>query len=308
MAPRRFSYSRRDWARLRPLSHSFKGAVRSAVDAWYSRKPAADPAEVAHVRQAIAGRTAGVIVAFNAPWAIELQARACRRHLPDMVYAVGDNSSNPDAAAEIRAVCTALDLPYVRLPPNPSRAPSRSHGFAVNWIYRNVIRPAAPRIVALLDHDLFPVQPIDLAAKVADQPVFGLVLPHRFGGRVMRSGHTPWYLWPGYLVMDFAQVAPAQPDFRQDWFSGMDTGGMMWRRLYWRLDRSRMRLLSQDEEIWHHVPVGEAADGTPLEIVFSEMDGWVHSINAGEHVPAPAQKRAFIIDYVSRRAGLEADG
>ncbi|MCB9959615.1 MAG: hypothetical protein H6843_13520 [Rhodospirillaceae bacterium] len=299
MAQHRFAHTREDWRRLRPVSQRVKTAVRDAVDAWYCRRPPPDAAQLDAVRRAIAGRPAAITVAFNTPWVIDLQARLAARFLPDAAYVVGDNSSNPLLAEEIRRLCEATGGHYVRLPPNPSRAPSRSHGFALNWLYRNLVAPAAPTVAAFIDHDLFPIEPIDLVAKLAGQPFTGLAKAHRFGDRRLLSGEVPWYLWAGYVVIDVAKVAALKPDFRQDWFTGMDTGGMMWRRIYRRFDRAGLRLVETAQQMKQYVPV---ATGT---LVYSEFDGWLHTGNASEHMPEPMQRRALLVDVICRRAGFD---
>jgi len=272
--PRRLrDYGLADWLRLRPLSHGYKQAGRMALDAAYRRRPPPDRAALARALGAVAGRPLAVTVAFNTPWVIAWQLRFLARFV-DAAVVVADNSTDPAKAAEIAALCATV--PYVRLPPNPynnGRNFSMSHGFALNWVWRNLVVPARAPAVALLDHDLVPVAPVGLAGYVAGQPVFGR-LETRPGG--------VWYLWPGFAVFDGAFVARHRLDFRPDGPNGLDTGGMNWWRVFRSVDRAGLRFPE------------------PAMDPYERLDRWVHFGNASAYVPSGPERRAAIEAYLER--------
>jgi hypothetical protein len=285
--PRRLrDYGLADWLRLRPLSHGYKQAGRMALDAAYRRRKPADPAALAQAVATVAGRPLAVTVAFNAPWIIGWQLRFLGRFL-DAAVLVADNSTDAAKAKEIAALCASRGVAYVRLPPNPynnGRNFSMSHGFALNWIRRNVVAPARPPVFALLDHDLIPVAPVRLADYVARQPAFG---------RLETRGRGIWYLWPGFCVFDGAFAARHRLDFRPDGPNGLDTGGMNWWRVFRAMDRSALRF-------------PEPGPGP-----YERFDRWVHFGNASEYIPVGADRRGHIVAFLERlwqEAGTAATG
>ena len=104
-------------------------------------------------------------------------------------------------------------------PPIPiakTAMPAARTDSALNWVYRNVIRRLPPAAWGFFDHDLFPTRPFDPLQRLRGQPFYG-DLEIRPGGR---------YLWPGYCLFSYDADTDFQLDFRQDWFMGLDTGGM----------------------------------------------------------------------------------
>lgn len=251
---------------LRPLIHRFKLWRYDREDAAYSAIPSPDPGFAAALA-ALKGRDLAVAIAFNHPWAIGWQARLCARNLRDAAYVIADNSTDAAAARAIRAIADQAGATYFRLPANPYgiRHASRSHGLALNWAYRNIVRPLKPPVFAVLDHDMFPLKPVSLAALVRDQPIYG---------RLMDRPHG-WYLWAGFAVFRWADVADVDLDFRQDWFNGLDTGGANYRRYYHRLDRDALRF-AHDTREWLREGTDHLSDG------IDHFDDWVHLGNASQ--------------------------
>jgi hypothetical protein len=157
-------------------------------------------------------------------------ARVTRKNLVGTLI-VCDNSRNQAARREIEQICRERGVPYLGLPFNPEWHPCRSHGIAINWAYYNIVETLQPKVFGILDHDLFPLERLDLAALVADQPVYGILNPKRWG----------WGLWAGYSVFDRAAIAKFAPDFNNDVPRQLDTGGRNWMQIYRHLDRARMR-------------------------------------------------------------------
>lgn len=218
--PRRIAtYTASDWLRLRPLSHGYKTWLWNRLDRRYAASPADDPQAVGELRERLSGKNLVASIAFNAPWTIGWQLRFVGRNLENAAFLVADNSSEAEARAAIAGLCAEAGVAYLRLPENPyqgKRYASRSHGLALNWIYRNLVRELKPAAWGFFDHDLFPTRPFDPQKRLRGQPFYG-ELERRPGGA---------YLWPGYCFFSRDADRDEPLDFRQDWFAGLDTGGM----------------------------------------------------------------------------------
>ena len=185
-------------------------------------------------------------------------------------------------------------MPYLSLPPNSIRHGCRSHGSALTWTYHNLIVPLQPAVFAFIDHDLFPLSPIDLASRVAGQPVFGLSTPPGRG----------WSIWAGYSVYDFAEASKYQLDFGTDRPRGHDTGGRNWVQFYRHLDRDRIRLVDPRVVELHDPLTGTSF---PIEMV----DVFAH-VGQVSHTGTLAARRAFfthlVEDAAMKQQALERAG
>lgn len=233
--PRDFrEYSAREWRRLRPFLERYKQARYKALHHYLLRRPSArvvlpGPEVLARLK----GGRVICTVAFNQPENVAMQARLVARNVPGAIHLVADNSSDPDAARQIWAIAEKAGAVYARPPETPWKgdAGGRSHGFAMTWLWRNLIRPAAPEAFGFIDHDLYPMQPTDPFAPLATYPACGFIWDRR-GIR--------WHLWAGFCFFRYADVAALPLDFALDWYAGVDTGGANWWTLYRRLDPSRI--------------------------------------------------------------------
>jgi hypothetical protein len=265
-------YSRHDWARLRPVTQTYKTLRYDAVNALYMRRGRVDASLAARLR----GRGIVCSIAFNNDWAIDRQSRLMRRYLVGADYLVADNSGDDAAAARIAALCAAHGAHYLRLPRSPTRGASRSHGLALNWVCRNLIAPLEPPAFGFVDHDIFPTAPVDVAALLREQPVYGRLV-ERFGR---------WYLWAGFCFFRGAVLRERKLDFRQDWFLGLDTGGANW-RFYAALDRAALAF-PRERQI-HAGPGGDGmADAIDL------IGDWIHCGNASGWRQGAAGKHAIV--------------
>ena len=263
-------YSVRDWSGGAPLFHGARRLRNVALDRIYAARRAEGQERLLAELSALRGRFLAVTVAFNLPEAVGFLSRAMARALPDVPLLVCDNSSDPGARAAIARLCAEQGRLYCPLPAVPRVSPnpngSRSHGVALNWVWRNLIRPTQPSGFALLDHDLVPLAPHDLAARLAGQPAYGMVREgERFGG---------WYLWPGYSVFDFKAVAHLPLDFGTDTPRTLDTGGQNWRVLYRSLSRPALTM-ARTLQVWLDDP--ETGVAEPFLLV----DDWLHVGGAG---------------------------
>lgn len=278
-------YSFADWRRLRPLTHAWKTAAGAVVNARYCRAPAPEADAFARASARIRGKNVVATIAWNMPWVIRWHLKFTGAYLRGAQLVIADNSSDPRARAEIARLCAEAGVPYFALPANPYRDiryASRSHGLALNWALRNIVHPAAPEVFGFLDHDILPTAPLDPAGLVEDRPVYGRL--------VVRGAR--WYLWPGYSFFRTDAVDFARMDFRQDWFAGLDTGGMNWTPVYSRLDRARLKFA--------HCRVETSDVGSGLTDGREWVDASLHLTNASEWHSVDAGRVARIEAMLAR--------
>ena len=276
-------YSIGDWLRLRPFLHRSKEHRYAKIDRQYFDLPAGvgDTERIVNGFRARPQPTHLVTtIAFNDVQTITWQLSLTRHYLYESTLLVCDNSSDASAAEKIQRVCSELGVEYLRLPANPwtGKNPSRSHGIAMNWTWKNVIRPSSPKTFGFLDHDLYPLGSATPHREIGELPCFG---DKRWAG-------DRWFLWAGYCFFDFASVASLPLDFGLDWFLGLDTGGANWDVLYRRLD----------PKSFSQRPLIEVAalPDVPLKKAYYETrgDDWIHEVGVAGDPELRPRKRAVI--------------
>jgi hypothetical protein len=272
-------YHWRQWLRLQPLTHAVKTARYRKIDRRFLSLPA-KAGDIAGIRDAARGRDVLLTIAFGDAQCLDLQARLARRLVRHDLHIVADNSISEAAADENRQICAARGVPYVRLPANPwtVKNPSRSHGAALNWMWHNVLKPAAPAAFGFLDQDLFPTQPCDPFAPLQDVAFYG----------DLRRAGARWYLWAGYCFFRFDAVSRKPLDFGLDWFAGLDTGGANWEVLYRDVDPNALP----------QRPITEfaALPGVDLRQAYCEWRGsWLHEVGLDGDLSLKAKKREAVL-------------
>jgi hypothetical protein len=282
--PRRLTeYSPNDWLHLRPLLHAVKTRHYRKVTEAFVRMPPRD-GDLDRLIGLVRGQRLLMTVAFNDPEILERQLEAVRRFVPGVLHVVADNSNEEPALARNEALCARLEVPRLWLPANPwerIESASRSHGLAMDWMWRRLVSPGRPEAFGFIDHDLIPVAPADPFEQLARQPVAG---DKRWaGGR--------WFLWAGYCFFRTCALDGLSVDFSQDWFIGLDTGGGNWRSIYSKLDP---RSIEQR-------PVEEIAilPGVSRKDCCIERRGaWLHEVGLGGRLDLKAEKRARFLALI----------
>jgi len=177
------------WVPLRTRI-AVKDFTTSARRAAFYRRCAADSSDSAKMGNLTASTDATlVIVTFNEPQLTAWQLEKIDRYYVDShVVVIADNSSDHSARIYIRKAAHDHGALYFSLPRNPSTRPSVSHGLALNWIWRNVVTRSESAYIGILDHDIFPIQPVSYRTRVAENGSFG---------HVRRHGDF-WFYWPGF--------------------------------------------------------------------------------------------------------------
>ncbi|MBZ9658671.1 hypothetical protein LB523_06410 [Mesorhizobium sp. ESP-6-4] len=272
-------YDLRQWLRLQPLLHAVKSARYRKIDRRFLRQPLKN-GDIQGIRAAARDRCVLITVAFGDAQCLELQLRLTRRFVRHDLHIVADNSISEASARDNRQVCATHGAAHVRLPTNPwtARSPSRSHGAALNWMWHNILKPAAPTAFGFLDQDLFPTQPCDPFEPLEVAP---------FHGDLRRAG-SRWYLWAGYCFFRFDAVGRKPLDFGLDWFAGLDTGGANWEALYRYVDPSTVPQ--------RPITAFAALPGVELRRAYCEWRGsWLHEVGLDGDLSLKAKKREAVL-------------
>ncbi len=235
----------------------------------------------------IRGRKVLITISFNDPQVIEWQTRLVARHIPHAIHIIADNSNDLAARAAIQDICTSTGVAYVTVPGNPwgkgKPDGSRSHGYALNWAWKNIALVNNPSMVGFLDHDIFPTKNTD---------PFRLLVGATVAGKVTAHPDGRWYLWPGFALFNLDRLTTTRLNFGKDWLDGLDTGGLNWNRLYCRLKESELCKANYDR-----LPI---SDGLPLEEAsFERIDDWVHECGTTSTYIEPVHRR-FLIELKRR--------
>jgi hypothetical protein len=198
------------------------------------------------------------IIAFEQPEVLNFSAKMAARHLADATLLVFDNSRRPEMRARNEVVCRENGIAYLALPQNPARHPNRSHGMAMTWVWRNVVKAIQPSITGFIDHDLIQLEKVALADVLGTQPIYGLPNASKWG----------WSLWAGYCFFDFGAVENLPLNFLNDFSRDLDTGGRNWDHLYSKHEARRLKFARCEL-----FDVKDAGALRPFEII----DGrWLH--------------------------------
>ncbi|OHV59820.1 hypothetical protein LCM4577_20195 [Mesorhizobium sp. LCM 4577] len=272
-------YEWRQWLRLQPLLHAIKTARYRRIDQRFVHQPV-EGDDVPAIRDAARGRHVLLTVAFDDPRCLDLQLRLTEGLVRHDLHIVADNSVSDASADENRRVCANRGAAYVRLPANPwtVKNPSRSHGAALNWMWRNVLEPAAPAAFGFLDQDLFPTQPCDPFEPLEATAFYG----------DLRWAGARWFLWAGYCFFRFDAVGREPLDFGLDWFAGLDTGGANWEVLYRHVDPNTVPQ--------RPITAFAALPGIELRQAYCEWRGsWLHEVGLDGDLSLKAKKREAVL-------------
>ena len=259
---RRFDqFSLREWATLLPVQHALKQLRNDAWMAIYARQCTDELARFLADTRHLTGHDIALVIAFEQPWSLNWMLTMAKRHLIDTTVVVIDNSRQANMRYELGNISRAHGIPYLGLPANPTRHVNRSHGMAMSWMFRNVVRSIEPRTFAFLDHDLIPVRPISMSRQLGGgQPLYGMRL----------NSTWAWQLWAGYCIFDYAYIARRPLNFLYDFSLGLDTGGRNWHCLYRNMDPQHLRFAPSEV---HTIVDPINHEHTSVQVI---DDAWFH--------------------------------
>jgi hypothetical protein len=250
-----------EWLKLAPLAQWLRQLRNDLLLASYKKDRPADLEEFLSRTGKLAGGDVALVIAFEQPWALDWLLGTAGKNLPGVTVLVFDNSRTAAARREIQAVCDKHRTPYLALPAYKTRHVNRSHGMAMSWVFHHVVRAIKPRIFGFLDHDLIPVNRVDLRERLREQPIYGMINSGNLGH---------WSTWAGYCFFQYAALDGKPVNFLYDFSRGLDTGGRNWNSVYRALDRGRLRFAPQV-----FLKVKLPAVESPQTVEFID-DSWVH--------------------------------
>lgn len=201
-------------------------------------------------------------VAFNEPWFVELQHQQLSRLLQDdFVYCVVDNSSSRVACFRIKKYCRKNGIKYHRIESNPHTGidPSRSHAYALNYIFQDVKENENIINFGVLDHDIFPFQNVRLIQRLTEQKAFGL----------RQDRKNLLYLWPGYMFFNKSIIGEEQIDCMPGEHG--DTAAQLARYLPHDMEFATQK----HKKFFNH----GSAQADMMEVI---DDAWIHLINGSD--------------------------
>lgn len=280
-------YSKDEWFRNKPLDHFLIDLCNDALlygfRAWKPRILERFLEETERLK----GQDVGLVIAYEQPWTLDWLIRMARRFVRGTLLVL-DNSRRKDARIEIERVCRDAEVPYLGLPPSPTRHPNRSHGMAMTYAFYNVVRPLRVRTFTFIDHDLIPMEKTELGTALSgDQPFYGLPNESKWA----------WSLWAGYCSYDFARVGHIPLNFLNDFSNGLDTGGRNWARLYKNYEFSRVRFGS-----WRQARIADPFLGRD-HLVDVVDENWIHLCGASY-----SDKFKETLDFYQRLAKVADEG
>ncbi|TPL05235.1 MULTISPECIES: hypothetical protein [unclassified Mesorhizobium] len=232
---------------------------------------------------AMRGRNVLITISFNDAEVIDWQTKLVAKNVPGAIHVIADNSSNLSARTAIRDICASAGLAYIPLPANPwvgRRADgSKSHGFALNWVWANVVLANSPSMVGFLDHDIFPTEKAD---------PFRLLELATVAGAVRTAPGGRWYLWPGFAFFHLGKLPTDRLNFGKDWLDGFDTGGLNWGRLYQYLNDVDVCAASHEQ-----LPI--ANDVTIDDALFERIDNWLHESRYSTTIHMESARRQYLL-------------
>lgn len=240
-----------------------------------------------------------ITIAFNNIDILKTQHKYLKENLEDNFnHIIADNSNNKEKSDEIRLFCEKNGSSYIKLPKNPLTGvrASGSHGIALNWCYRNIIKKYKPKYFGFLDHDVFPIKKTCIITKIIDG----------FWGVVRTKKEKWWYLWPGFSFYEYAKVKKYKFNFfpHHAGFNSLvflDTGGSNYYSIFRKVNRSsiaesKSRLIDLNTE--KEFVMGDDSRNT-FEIIDNE---WLHirQISWREESFSKISKENEIIDVASK--------
>lgn len=229
-----------------------------------------------------------ITIAFNNAQIIPLHVEYVEKYYRDEhTHIIADNSSDPKCAEMIRKYCNENNVCYIRLPKNHLKvfSGSYSHATALNWVYKHIVRKRKPTYFGYIDHDLFPIKPINLRELLDKQHIYG---PQRKRGNY-------WYLSAILSFFDFHYIKDKKVDFmpvNYDDEHYLDTGGGNWLDIYSSMDDAKIHFCSERLENFRE---GENRHQDKLEFF---DDKWLHSINGSNWKQIAIDKESLLPDLI----------
>jgi hypothetical protein len=137
-----------------------------------------------------------------------------------------------------------------------------------------------PKTFTFIDHDLIPIEKIELGVALSNQPFYGAIKVGKWGW---------WTLWAGYCSYNFQAVRHLRLNFLNDFSRDLDTGGRNWPLLYQFHDRTQMRFATRERNECID-PLNNSSIHYRLQCV---DDCWIHLSGAGYRTKKFQERQEF---------------
>ena len=220
-------YSFKDWLTFQPLKWSLKQLRNDIYCSLYVKRHSPTAQDQLRVIDRTLSETKNLLItiAFEKPEVIELQLKAIQDNPTDAVHLVADNSYSATAQQVISEICVKYDCLYLKLPEIHITHNARSHSFALQWVYQNLVRSYEIKKFGFIDHDLIPFRIGDEFNQLKSAYAFGL----KRDGALSNSA---WQLWTGYCFFNQQMLKSIKLNFMYDFANGLDSGGRNYHQLF----------------------------------------------------------------------------
>jgi len=257
-----------DWLTLKPVKWGLKELRNRALLNCYLKKSigAAKQARLEIDKKLTPNGELFVIVAFEKFELVEILLEEIRVKISSVPILVADNSYSLMSQKMIKDVCDVNGAVYLNLPEYKTRHNARSHSFACQWVYKNVVKQSNVKKFGFIDHDLVPIKSFNPFDRLNGNPCYG---SKREG--VFKNG--AWQLWTGYAFFDLQDDLAQDLNFLYDFANGLDAGGMNFWKIYRHINQNYMSYSDQ-----RLVTVETNYDDMTMEFF---DNSWVHLGGAG---------------------------
>lgn len=209
-------------------------------------------------------------IAFNNEDVICSQYMLLKKNFKDPFnYTVADNSNIIEKQKKIFEFCKKNNISYVKV--KQRLFPRMKHPDAINWIYHNYIKHRKANYVGILDHDVFPIKPVEIIKYLQEVPLYGLI----------QTRNDKWYLWPGFNFFRFDFLMNKKIDFSTCSELNMDTGGTNWYSLYKDFDRNKLIPVDQSyKNIRTGIDLKFPEGNAQSDLIEFFDEKWIHTICA----------------------------
>lgn len=230
------------------VTHSLPTRIRLELmkRAKYAIFLASGRGEARRLVSTLSGSNAPLVVSivFNEPSLVQVQLETLQRHCAEQCqYLVADNSLDAESSRRIRDISGELGAHYVKLPVNlfsksrgaakPGRG-SLSHSVALDWVWKHIVTKVEPPVVAVLDHDVFPLTNFSFESLLGGHLAVG----------PKRQGATRWTTWPGLTVLRFPKLPKRDLTFMPS--GDLDSGAGLWESLYQFVPEAEVKFLDRE--------------------------------------------------------------
>jgi len=215
-----------------------------------------------------------ISIAFNNFEIIKQQYYYLKKYLNEkFCYIVADNSNLIDKSNLIYEYCILNNIHYVKIPLNPfQRDPSYSHGQAINWSYKNIIKRTQPTFFGFIDHDILPFRDTKITPYINGDGLFGPIRENKEGC---------WYLWAGFCFYEYEKVRKKKLNFLPhhkfnifEVANYLDTGGSNYYKIYKNINKNNLLKIERIYFDFKTCKIINNQDNinTTIEI----MGNWIH--------------------------------